>query len=80
MRNNISSINPKRLSEARGMTTAIVAKCHAANQLHLIEQELKKLRKLRTAWKKRYTACLRAIDKAAIEEGEATAIRLKRKR
>lgn len=70
MKNNISTIHPRRLSEVRGMSPAIIAKCHASNQLHLIEQEQKKLKQLKTAWKRRYTTCLREIDRCALEEAE----------
>lgn len=53
--------------EPENMTAAVVAKCHASNMLHLIDEQAKGLRDKKRLWKKRLAMCHRAIAKYARE-------------
>lgn len=61
-----SDSNPDTLSIPENMSAAIIARCHAENQLELIGYELDALRKKKTKWKRRLKVCLRRIDEEAI--------------
>lgn len=62
----MSRNDPSKLREPGNMTECVVAKCHAVNQLHKIDAQLKKLRAKRRAWNKRLGVCLRKIQVIAI--------------
>ena len=61
--------DPTKLRRPENMTAAIVAKCHAQDQLVLIDAELKRLRRLRRAWNKRLGACLRRMTAIQLGRG-----------
>jgi hypothetical protein len=68
-KSKISAQDPLKLikkNEPGNMSEAIVAKCHAYNQLVLIDDELKALRKLKRDWTKRWQQCMRVMEREAI--------------
>lgn len=62
---------PKPLKYPQSMTEAIDAKCHANNQIGVMEDRQKKLTKDKKFWKKRYEECLMAIDQYAVDASKA---------
>lgn len=62
----------RRLKEPENMTAAIDAKCHAYNQIGIMEDRQKKLTKDKKFWKKRYEQCLQIIGRYAVEASKAT--------
>jgi hypothetical protein len=62
-RDNISPIDPDTLRDPRGEVEAMVAHCHAFNQMALITEELARLRKLKRRWRVRDNTCRRELGR-----------------